>query len=230
MKTTNHLSPKLYVSLVLGFLMISQFSYAQKGAYTNAMKKALTAMDEAMATLEEEGGVDRLAAVSNQFERIAAKENQEWLPVYYDAYVHVIMSFKLGEGKLQDASLDVAQELLDKATAMNGDKSELMALQGMLYIGRIVVKPMLRGMTYSGKVSKAIEKSISFNEDNPRAYYVLGQLYQGMPKFAGGGMDRACPEFNTAKEKFATHEMPSEIHPTWGKKELKMWLARCEGN
>ena len=218
-----------YISLTLSFLFLTVTTFAQGDKYTAAMKKAIASMNEALSTPGDNGRSGKLQEAANFFERIATKETDQWLPVYYEAYLNVVMSFDIAEEDSKDAHLDVAQELLDKAMALEGDKDEIMAVQGMLYIGRIVVKPMLRGMTYSGKVANAVEKSLEINADNPRAYYVLGMLYQGMPEFAGGGMGKACPEFNASKEKFATHQPKDEIHPSWGQTELGYWLGKCEG-
>ena len=207
--------------LTMNFLAATFYVNAQSEAYTKAMEKAIMAMD-----ISED--MESLQKVANTFERIAGNASDQWLPPYYNAYTHIIMNFQLNDGNEKDQVLDKAQEYLDKAIELGGDASEIYAVQAFLYIGRITAKPMVRGMSYSGKVRAEVEKSLDKNSANPRAYYVLGQLLQGMPSFAGGGMDRACPEFQTAAEKFKSFEPKDSIHPNWGKRDLKRWLSRCE--
>ncbi|MEM6764405.1 MAG: hypothetical protein AAF824_04025 [Bacteroidota bacterium] len=203
---------KTILSLLLT-LTIS-LSFSQNNKYKQAMQQA-------MATLEE----DKSAAV-NQFERIATAENSKWLPAYYTAYGYTVMSLDVEGGDRKDALLDKAQDWLDKANNLQENNSEIHALQGFVYLARIVASPA-RGMTYTGKVKREIGIAQGIEANNPRAELVLGMLINGMPSFIGGGKDNACPIFRASYEKFSIFTPSDELAPNWGKKLNEGYIGYC---
>ena len=115
---------------------------------------------------------------------------------------------------------------IDKALEVNGDKSELYALQGFLYQGRIQVSAM-RGMTYSQKAAEAFEKAVKENPNNPRAQYLLGQNIYYTPKLFGGGTKNALPKFQEAKALFESENGKTGIAPKWGAKANQRMIDAC---
>lgn len=144
------------------------------------------------------------------------KENEnEWLPLYYFALAKT-NGTQQAEVAQKDALLDAAQIALDKAIVMQPTESELFALQGNIYMMRIVADPS-RGMSHSSLAFKSLKKAKALNEDNPRVYVLYGMMVYNMPQQFGGGEMAAANWFYKAKEKFETFEASSSLHPTWGK-------------
>ncbi len=206
------------LTVALAFIFSIFLTQAQNADYLQAMK-------ETAAKWEGIQGPEDMQALANTYERISQVASDEWLPRYYASYMYVIKAFNVEKKK--DDFLDKAQEHLDAALSLGGDKSEIAALQGFLYIGRITVNTMVRGMTYSGKVEKACKEAIALNESNPRGHYVLGMYYQGMPKFIGGGMEAACPYFQAAQKHNEAFEPASPIHPTWDSGRIARLAGEC---
>ena len=200
-------------------LMVLGNAMAQQPNFESAMKETLTLFDSAKTTVD-------LQAIASRFERIATTESTKWEPLYYHAFTYINLSFREKEGDKKDALLDIAQKSIDKALEINGDKSELYALQGFLYQGRIQVSAM-RGMTYSQKAAEAFEKAVKENPNNPRAQYLLGQNIYYTPKMFGGGSKNALPKFQTAKALFDKENHADSFLPKWGAKSNQRMLDAC---
>ena len=205
--------------LTAAILMILGTAMAQQANFESAMKETLTLFDSAKTAND-------IQAVASRFERIATTESSKWEPFYYHAFAYINLSFREKDGDKKDALLDIAQKSIDKALEVNGDKSELYALQGFLYQGRIQVSSM-RGMTYSQKASDILEKAVKENPKNPRALFLLGQNIYYTPKMFGGGSQNALPKFQEAKALFDSENGKTGINPKWGAKSNLRMLDAC---
>ena len=187
---------------------------AQSARYVATMEKNLSMLDTAR-------NMNTLTKLSNTFERIAQAETEEWLPNYYAAYAH----FRLATVYVQQedmanclAHIDKAQEALDQAIALEGQHSELLALQGLIYQGRIWENPMVKGAEYSPKSHAVLDQAIALDPNNPRAYFLKGQNVFYTPEFFGGGAENAKPLLEKAAALFASTKAESSIAPNWGEK------------
>ena len=192
---------------------------AQKPNFETTIKETLFLLDSAKTPADMQNVIGR-------FERISLAEGQKWEAQYYLAYTRINYSFWEKDGEKKDAILDEAQKSIDKALELGGDKSELFALQGFLYQGRIQVSPM-RGMSYSQKAAEVLEKAVSENPNNPRAGFLLAQNIYFTPKMFGGGSKNALPKFLAAKENFEKENGKDGIDPKWGAKSNQRMIERC---
>lgn len=201
------------------FLLFNGIIRAQTPQYSTAMKDNLEKMSKWSETPQN------LAAT---FERIAQAEQNQWLPYYYATYAIIIQSFSITEADTKDKTLDHAQSLLDAASILKPDSSELMAIQGFLYIAKLQVDPMTRGAEYSVKAHQAFDLSIKLNPENPRGYYLKGITVLNTPDFYGGGKGPAKPILTQAATKYETFKPSSAISPDWGKEDCQKQLATCQ--
>lgn len=192
---------------------------AQQPNFESAIKETLVMLDSAKTPTDMQNVIGR-------FERITLAEGQKWEAHYYLAYSCINYSFWEKDGDKKDAILDEAQKSIDKALEVGGDKSELYALQGFLYQGRIQVSAM-RGMTYSPKAAEILEKAIKENPENPRAHFLLGQNLFYTPSMFGGGSKNALPRFQKAREIFEKVNGVSGIEPKWGEKSNQRMIDKC---
>lgn len=200
-------------ALAIGMLVSAQTPFEK------AMKESLTLLDSAKST-------EDMQSVASRFERIAMTETTRWEPLYYAAFVQINMSFREKDGDKKDAILDVAEKNIEKALSLDGDKSELYALHGFLYQGRIQVSPM-RGMTYSQKAAEILNKSIEENPENPRPLFLLAQNIFHTPKMFGGGSENALPKALEAQELFEKEKGKDGIGPKWGAKSNMRVIEAC---
>jgi len=207
--------------ILMTCFILAGIVYGQDDIYFKTMKNTLFEMDTAVS-------MESMQLIANKFERIANVEKDKWLPNYYASFTYVLMSYREEDNKIKDQYLDKAEELLEAAIALNEKESEIYALKGMLEQARIQVDPMTRGMIYSQKADKSLQKAEKLNADNPRIYYIkaMGVLYT--PAMFGGGMDKACPIFKTAYEKFEKFSPSNEIAPKWGKEINNENYEKCK--
>lgn len=195
--------------IVFVLLIASLAVFAENKAYKNEMKKNIEQTAKAQS-------LDELLEMSNNFERIAMAENDQWLPWYYAAYASINACYMGLPKSKMDQRLDKAQEMIDKAGELSPENDEIEVLQGFLYQTRIQVDPQSRGQQYSMQSNANFAKAIKMNPDNPRADFLMAQNLLYTPAAFGGGPENACPKYRSAAEKFATFKPASELAPNWG--------------
>lgn len=211
----------LFSTIVLVFAFIFTGS-ANDPAYENAMKKQVAAM-KTIQTVEES------QTVFNAFLRIAATKSEEWLPLYYAAYLQTIAAFRFDVNK--DQYFDQAMELVGKAEKVAPNNSEIAALKGFVIMGKLSVDPMNRGQELSPLAMQTFGKAIALDKENPRATTLMAQMELGMSQFFGSGPEKACGLARVGLELFAKEEAKIDenyLLPTWGKREADQVVAQCK--
>jgi hypothetical protein len=188
--------------------------------FEKAISDGLTKLDSAKTIVD-------MQATVGQFDQITMSESARWEPLYYLAFAQINLSFWEKDGDKKDAILDLAEKNINKAISLNGDRSELYALQGFLYQGRIQVNPM-RGMAYSQKAAEILSKSIEENPENPRPLFLLAQNIYHTPRMFGGGSKNALPKALEAKELFEKEKSKEGISPKWGAKSNLRVIEVCK--
>ena len=209
-----------YAISMLILITISLTGFCKANTYADAMQKNI-------ADFKKDSTLEQYQAIANSFERIVNIEKDEWLPSYYAAHVYVIMSFVEKDSDKRDQYIDKAQTFIDNCQKIVKNESEVYVMQGFVHQARISVSPMIRGMKYSAEASEALNRAIKINENNPRAYYLLGQNLLHTPSMFGGGADAACPYLTKAKAKYEIFKPESSISPNWGEKATIKLLAYC---
>ncbi|GAA0879188.1 hypothetical protein GCM10009119_21560 [Algoriphagus jejuensis] len=197
-------------------------AFSADPAYENAMKTQLAAM-ETIQTLEES------QAVTNGFLRIAEAKPEEWLPLYYAAYLQATAAFRFDVNK--DQYFDQADELITKADKIAPNNSEITAIKGYVLMGKISVDPSSRGQSLSPQAMQLFGKAINLDRENPRALMLMSQMEQGMAQFFGSGPEKACGLARNSIALYSKEEAEvSEdyILPTWGKDLAEKVAGVCK--
>ena len=197
-------------------------AFANDPAYENAMKKQLAAMKTIQSAEESQ-------AVANGFLRIAEAKSEEWLPLYYAAYLQTIAAFRFEVNK--DQFFDQAMELVTKADKIAPNNSEITALKGFVIMGKLSVDPMSRGQEMSPLAMQTFGKAIALDKENPRATTLMAQMEQGMAQFFGSGPEKACGLARVGLELFAKEEAKiteDYLLPTWGKRDAEQVASACK--
>ncbi|MCB0705014.1 MAG: hypothetical protein KDC34_06880 [Saprospiraceae bacterium] len=205
-------------------LIIPFFLQAQNAKYQKAMGQALTEMKSAK-------DAESLQKLANDFGRIAQAETTEWLPAYYQSLSYMqlsLLAMSENPSKL-GALLEEAQKALDQAMDISPNNSELLTLQGYIYIGHIWMDPMTNGAKYSPIVGSTLATAMELDPNNPRPYYLQAMNIYFTPEFYGGGANKALPIFEKAESLFESFELASPFHPQWGADGNAEMLAQIRG-
>lgn len=208
----------LFAALLLS---ISAATFSQSERYKQAMTNNIKMMDSAKSP-------DDLLSVSQAFERIADAEKTQWLPYYYAAFTYSLHAFMKNTPAQNDTYANKAEELINKAEALEKNNSEIACVKSMVASLRMIVDPQSRWQTYGATIQQEIEKSKSLDPANPRPYFLQGQNLRYTPEQFGGGCATAKPMLEEAKKKFETFRPASDIHPNWGKSEVSRMLEECK--
>ena len=216
---------KKIFTIILIFLSTYANSFAQESPYQKAMKKELEKFSHADT-------LPAYTASANAFQRIAALNKTEWLPLYYNALALVYGSFdkSLNLDK-KDATLGEAEAYVKQAQSISTDNSEIEALYGFVLMAKLSADPGSRGQTMSGQVMQHYGKARALDKDNPRALALMAQMEYGMAQFFKSGTEKACGMAKQSLAIFAQQDdakLKEEMLPTWGKRLAEQIDAKCK--
>lgn len=215
MKTLN------IIPFLIGLLLLIVHSLsANDERYLEAMRKNIQTVYTAQSISELQNSV-------NMLERIASAEKIRWEPYYYAAFGYIMMANREQEGGKKDLFLDQANAAIEKAKAINGNESEVIALEGFVYMIRVTVDPASRGPQYAGLATQTFDKALGLNPENPRALALLAQMQYGTAKFFGSSTTEACITLGTSLEKFDTYKSENPLSPQWGREMALGMKKEC---
>jgi len=183
------------------------------------------AMRQNISQLYKVNQVEEINAIAANFKRIAAAENDQWLPQYYAAYAYTRSCHFISDADAIDQQLDKAQAELDVLFKSHKTESELHVLQAFIYSLRIT-NPS-RGYKYSSLSNTSLSKAEQLNPKNPRIYYCKGSNVFHTPKMFGGGKAKAKPLFEKASKLFHSENDSTSLKPHWGKAHNRAMLYKC---
>lgn len=210
--------PLLFTVLAI---LIVQSVFGNDEKYIAAMQKNIQQVYQA-DTLPE------LQQATNALERIAAAEKTKWEPYYYAAFGYVMMSNIAKDGSKRDEFLDQATTAVNKAKELAPAESEVIAMEGFIYMMRLTIDPGTRGPKYAGLSMQTFEKALAINPENPRALAMKAQMEYGTAKFFGSSTETACATTKLAITKFETFQSANPLAPVWGKKMAEGMLTNCQ--
>ncbi len=194
--------------------------------YIGAMKINIELIDTAFKKTEATNAFIDLA---NNFERIANKEKNQWLPFYYAALCRVNYAYMQKDPSGNDAVAEYATALINKADSLMPNNSEISCIKSMIASLQMMVNPQARWMQYGPISQKAIAAAMQQDPTNPRPYMLKGQVLKFTPESFGGGCKTALAPLKTAVEKYIAFKPASEIAPNWGKTYTEGMVKECEG-
>jgi hypothetical protein len=210
------------LTLTIITMLISGLVSAGNPKYEKAMQNALEQLEQCKNT-------EDFNLAANTFYRIANVEKSEWLPLYYYAYSHIIMSFIENKDMVKkDEYLDVAESAINTLMESHPQESELYALQGFMYTARLVVDPASRGQKYMQLSGQSIGQALAINETNPRALYIQLSNETGMARFFGNDIAPYCERINLLLNNWEVYNDSQEFYPTWGKREVLGMAKDCD--
>jgi hypothetical protein len=191
---------------------------AQSDKYVSAMQKTLVMFDSAKTTAD-------FQAVSNTFERIGDAEKTQWLPYYYAGLALTTSGWN--DAKLdKDANSARVDALCDKAESIEKN-AEIYSLRNMAATQQMMIDPQTRWQTYGAEASKALQKGMQLDPNNPRLYYLQGMSLFSTPAAFGGGKEKAKPIFEKSGALFKTFKV-KPLYPDWGEARAEEMLAKCQ--
>ncbi|MBS4065254.1 MAG: hypothetical protein KGZ74_11880 [Chitinophagaceae bacterium] len=209
---------------LLALLLISSVAVsAQNEKFVGAMQSKLAAYSSAKTP-------EDFLDLSNAFERIAEAEKNQWLAYYYAAHAQVIYGYMLSQKDASglDPIADKAEQLINKADALEQNNSEISCIKSMIASLRMFVNPMQRYMQYGTLASQHLETAKQQDPSNPRPYALQSQNLFYTPAQFGGGCTTAKPVAEQGVKLDETFKPKSELHPKWGKMQFDMVLNGCK--
>ena len=184
-------------------------------------------MAETLQMFGEAQNLNDYQKVANQFKMISNVANTEWLPLYYHAHIHILMSFMDNSSAAKkDEYLADAEVSLKKMLKLVPNEVEALALQAFYYTGKLVVDPMVRGMEYGMLFGQVITKAASIDPDNPRVRYLKLANDVGSAPFFGKDPKVFLPDVQKLLEEWDNYKLKSPLHPRWGKEQVRTTIQQ----
>jgi len=169
---------------------------------------------------------DRQAGIA-LFERIALAENDKWLPHYYAAYGHINSSWGQYDSETTLRHIQKAQEHINDAKSLNGDKAEIGVLQGLLNTTYITLDGRTYGPKLSGPTSKLYDDLIREFPDHPRVVLSRAEWLMGSARYFNKPITPYCEEIKRAKELLES-ESKDGMLPSWGVARANSAINACK--
>ena len=208
-------------TIIVILTLISSVTFANDGKYTEQMTKNIDAIYKAQAP-------DQFQQAINAFERIGNAEKTKWEPFYYASFGYLMQATREQDGGKKDQLLDLATASLDKAKTIKENESEIVALEGFIYMIRLTVDPATRGPQYSGMAMQSFGKAVGLNPENPRALVFMAQMQFGTAEFFKSPTTEACATLAKSVEKFAAFKTDNPLAPQWGKRMAEGLAEKCK--
>jgi hypothetical protein len=209
---------KTTIIIFASLLSVSVFA---SDKYTEQMSKHIHAVYTAKTNEEYQVAI-------NALDRIALAEKTKWEPYYYSAFGNVMLASKTDDAAKKDAYLDLALAAIEKGKNIDGNESELIALEGFVHMIRVTVDPASRGQQYSGMAFQSFGKALDLNPNNPRAMSLMAQMQFGTARFFGSPTTEACGLAKKALEQFASYKSENLLAPVWGKEMTEGLIQNCK--
>ena len=184
-----------------------------------------TAMNSAMEKWESAQSPAELTAVANQFDRIAAKETDNWEPLYYSILVRSVQGFMLPKDEAFK-SIEKIEMDYDRLTKLM-DNDETKVLKGLYLTVKVAKDPMTYGATLSEEITNLYAAALKENPENPRAMFHLAEYNMQGAQFWGQDPKSFCPQIAKSIELFKAEEKDG-YQPTWGQARAEqVYAASC---
>lgn len=197
-------------------------------ALGHANDKYIAMMQKNIEGIYKAETIEDLQLVINAFDRVAQVEKEKWEPHYYSTFGYLMMSTKTKETTAIDSYLDLAVKSLDKAKQLKPDDSEIVTLEGFIYMMRVSADPAARGAQLSGLSFQLFGKALVLNPDNPRALALMAQMQFGTAQFFKAPITEACNTVLKSLEKFEAFKSDNPLAPLWGKGMAESMKAQCQ--
>ncbi len=207
--------------LVILVVAIYNSTFAQSEKFAAAMQTKL----EGFATAKT---AEDFLDLSNAFERIAETEKTQWLAYYYAAQTQIIYGYMQKDMATIDPIADKAEQLVNKADALEKNNSEISCIKSMVASLRMMVNPMQRWQQYGTLSGQLLEEAKKQDPTNPRPYALQSQSLFYTPAQFGGGCAAAKPFAEQGSKLLAEFKIKSPMHPSWGKREFDMVMGGCK--
>ena len=193
-------------------------------------EKFIAAMQSKLAAYAGAKTPEDFLDLSNAFERIAEAEKNQWLAYYYAAHAQVIYGYMVSQKDAAglDPIADKAEQLINKADALEKNNSEISCIKSMIASLRMFVNPMQRWQQYGPIATEMIETAKAQDPANPRPYALLAQNLFYTPAQFGGGCTTAKPVAEQGMKLEEAFKPKSDLHPKWGKMQFEMVMNGCK--
>lgn len=167
--------------------------------------------------------------LANQFRVIANVENEEWLPLYYEARCYVIMGFMDHlSADVRDNYLVKAEESIEKMKKLAPNEAELYVMIAFNHTGYLLINPPQRAMQTTPLIHAAIGKALTIEPENPRAIFLRISNEMGTASFFGDDITPYCEEARQLLKNWDNYELKSSIYPSWGKSSAEGIVKQCD--
>ena len=182
------------------------------------------ALEDAVMQFNQTNSPSAYTQLHLQFEQLYAVNKTNWLIPYYAGMTRSIMCLlKMGD---KDALANDALLWVGRAKSIMAN-DEVYCAESLAYTAKMSVNPLLRWLTYEGKIKKSLSIAKKLNPNNPRAYVLEANIQQKIPYIFGGGCNSIKPLIQKAELCFNAQTKLNSLEPSWGFQSLVQLKKAC---
>jgi hypothetical protein len=197
-------------------IVLNSALYAQKPGTTYGLINAVAAFNASSNNTD-------YTHLIQEFEKLDAINNKDWIPSYYLALIYSRISIN----NTKDAEMHADKALYWSKKSINiTANDETYCIYAMAHIVKMAVNPFVRFVKYQAVIYDNLNKSKKINPNNPRPIILEAKLQMNLPRLFGGGCKQAKPLIIKAQQ-LIENQLPQSILPTWGRLSLSELKEGC---
>ena len=167
-----------------------------------------------------------IEAAELRFEQLSKSSSVKLLASYYHAYA----AYRAGTAQMNvnkkaaSAALKRCVERSGEAVKLDETFAEALALNSSCY-GMLAGLAPLKAVIYGRKASRAMQRALELQPENPRIVLLDGISDYFRPKLFGGDPGRAEEKFFRAAELYKQQDRIEPGYPEWGEAEAYAFLG-----
>jgi hypothetical protein len=117
---------------------------------------------------------------------------------------------------------------IGRAKQIAGEDSEVLTLEGFVYMIRVSIDPGARGPEFAPLAMKTFASAVQANPENPRALTLMARMQYGTAEFFGSSTSEACENVLKARQKFDAIKSENVLAPQWGIGIAESLVQKCK--
>ncbi|MEO0899962.1 MAG: hypothetical protein AAFY71_26345 [Bacteroidota bacterium] len=236
MKRVSIISVFICIGMAIFMFFSSQMAIANEpiGPSYDAIWEAQPAKDSSLVNIQDRIYQSFVQSFIQQQEQpiseiitelaVLDKEKNQKLIRYWMSYAEYYHSIFHLQNDNKEAAKKACMSSLGRLEKLKGKNSEDYALLAMVQSFAIQFVSPMKAPFISSKVKKYAEKAISIDDQNPRAYYVLGSNDYYTPEQYGGG--KKVVEYLSKAIDLPEQAVSNPYLPSWGKQEAYEMIVK----
>jgi len=165
---------------------------------------------------------------SKQFESIANKEKDNWLPYYYVALVNISNTFYSSDRSKIPTQLENAKRNIVVSKKLSPNNVENIVLEALILTSEMIQNTAKNSNELAPKIEALYQKALAISPENPRVVAGYADWQYNSALYLKQDVTPYCDALKKALVLLKNEKEAYKFAPRWGRERVEMLLKNCE--